>query len=169
MYMTLNERVEKIVRQTFNLSNKEIDEKWTSDDIAEWDSMGHLQLIMAIEKEFNASIEIEEMFERLSPFYGEKREGGFEINENGEIYSCEPFSLMLGTIGKIMKKEQDSKSDEIKNELQKIQRYLKYAIPELENLIECPHCKEYNPPDGLYCIRCTKKIIIEESNEKKDK
>ena len=60
--MALDTRIEKIVREAFNLKDKEIDESWTSDDIAEWDSMGHLKLIMAIEKEFNASIEIEEMF-----------------------------------------------------------------------------------------------------------
>ena len=36
----------------------------------------------------------------------------------------------------------------------------------LEDLIDCPYCKEYNPPDASYCIRCTKKITMEESDEK---
>ena len=61
--MGLNKQIEKIVQETFNLNDKKINENWTSDDIAEWDSMGHLKLIMAIEQEFKASIEIEEMFQ----------------------------------------------------------------------------------------------------------
>jgi acyl carrier protein len=47
----------------FPIEGDAIDENWTSDDIPEWDSVGHLDLIMEIEKEFNIKIEIEEMFE----------------------------------------------------------------------------------------------------------
>ena len=61
--MEINGQIKKIVKETFNLNKEKIDENWTSEDIPEWDSMGHLKLIMAIEKEFNVSIEIEEMFQ----------------------------------------------------------------------------------------------------------
>jgi len=59
----LNNRLEKIIREVFDIEAGTIDENWTSDDIPDWDSVGHLNLIMEVEKEFNIKIEIEEMFE----------------------------------------------------------------------------------------------------------
>jgi acyl carrier protein len=59
----LNERLEKVIREVFPIEGDIIDENWTSDDIPDWDSVGHLNLIMEIEKEFDIKIEIEEMFE----------------------------------------------------------------------------------------------------------
>jgi len=59
----LDERLEKIIREVFEITEETIDENWTSDDIPDWDSVGHLNLIMGVEKEFNIKVEIEEMFE----------------------------------------------------------------------------------------------------------
>jgi acyl carrier protein len=59
----LDQRLEKVIRGVFPIETETIDENWTSDDIPDWDSVGHLNLIMAIQKEFNIKIEIEEMFE----------------------------------------------------------------------------------------------------------
>ena len=59
----MNKRLEEIVREVFKLDNKIIEETWSSDDIPEWDSLGHLNLLLAIEKEFNIKFEIEEMFQ----------------------------------------------------------------------------------------------------------
>jgi acyl carrier protein len=59
----LDARLEKVLRNVFPIEGDVIDENWTSDDIPEWDSIGHLNLIMEIEKEFDIRIEIEEMFE----------------------------------------------------------------------------------------------------------
>jgi acyl carrier protein len=59
----LDKRLEKVIREVFPIETDTIDEDWTSDDIPDWDSVGHLNLIMEIEKEFNIKIEIEEMFE----------------------------------------------------------------------------------------------------------
>jgi len=59
----LDVRLEKVLRNVFPIEADVIDENWTSDDIPEWDSIGHLNLIMEIQKEFNVKIEIEEMFE----------------------------------------------------------------------------------------------------------
>ena len=58
----MDKKLEKIIREAFSLNSDEIDPGWTSDDIPKWDSMGHLNLIMAVEKEFNIKFEIEEMF-----------------------------------------------------------------------------------------------------------
>lgn len=59
----MDERLEKIVREVFDIAAETIDGDWTSDDIPDWDSVGHLNLIMEVEKEFNIKVEIEEMFE----------------------------------------------------------------------------------------------------------
>ena len=59
----MDARLEKVLRKVFPIEGDMIDENWTSDDIPGWDSIGHLNLIMEIEKEFAVKIEIEEMFE----------------------------------------------------------------------------------------------------------
>lgn len=59
----MDKRLEKVVRVVFSVGDRSIDESWTSDDVPEWDSVGHLNLIVEIEKEFAVKIEIEEMFE----------------------------------------------------------------------------------------------------------
>jgi len=59
----LNDRLEKVIREVFEIEAEIIDENWTSEDIPDWDSVGHLNLIMEVEKEFGIKIEIEEMFE----------------------------------------------------------------------------------------------------------
>jgi len=59
----LNDRLEKVIREVFEIEAEIIDENWTSENIPDWDSVGHLNLIMEVEKEFGIKIEIEEMFE----------------------------------------------------------------------------------------------------------
>ena len=59
----MDERLKKVIREVFEITEETIDENWTSDDIPDWDSVGHLNLIMEVEKEFNIKVEIEEMFE----------------------------------------------------------------------------------------------------------
>ncbi|KAF0135260.1 MAG: Acyl carrier protein [Candidatus Saganbacteria bacterium] len=59
----MDRRIEKVIRETFKFDNGKIDMRWTSADIPAWDSMGHLSLIMALEKEFSIKFEIDEMFQ----------------------------------------------------------------------------------------------------------
>jgi acyl carrier protein len=59
----LDKRLEAVVRGVFPIDAAAIDENWTSDDIPAWDSVGHLNLIVEIEKRFAVKIEVEEMFE----------------------------------------------------------------------------------------------------------
>lgn len=61
--LNVDKRLEKVIRNVFPLDAETINENWTSDDIPEWDSVGHLDLIMEIEREFQVKIEVEEMFE----------------------------------------------------------------------------------------------------------
>ncbi len=60
----MDKRLEQIIRETFSIKDSEkIEESWTSDDISKWDSLGHLNMIMAVENEFDIKFEIEEMFQ----------------------------------------------------------------------------------------------------------
>jgi acyl carrier protein len=60
----IDHHVEKVIRQTFELGPDEpLDETMTSDDIPGWDSLGHLNLTMALQKEFDIKFEVEEIFE----------------------------------------------------------------------------------------------------------
>lgn len=59
----MDTKLENVIRKVFELNEEKIDEKWTSDDIPAWDSLGHLNLIMEIEREYNIKVEIEEMFD----------------------------------------------------------------------------------------------------------
>ncbi len=59
----MDKRLEKVIRTVFGIEAENIDENWTSEDIPDWDSVGHLNLIMEVEKEFEIKVEIEEMFE----------------------------------------------------------------------------------------------------------
>ena len=56
----MNDRLLKVVREIFKLDKETIEDEWTSDDIPGWDSVGHLNLILALEKEFDVKFEIEE-------------------------------------------------------------------------------------------------------------
>jgi hypothetical protein len=54
--------------------------------------------------------------------------------------------------------------------LDKIEKFLRYAIPEIDNLIQCPFCKEMNPPDKQFCVHCSGIInpVKGEIKQKKD-
>ncbi len=62
----MNERIVKIVKETFKLGDEKVEDSWTSDDIVGWDSLGHLNLVLAIEKEFEVKLEIEDFFQIIS-------------------------------------------------------------------------------------------------------
>jgi len=58
----IGKRVEKVIIEVFQLGGQKIDKNWTSNDIQNWDSLGHLTLVIAIEKEFNMKFEVEDFF-----------------------------------------------------------------------------------------------------------
>ncbi len=59
----MDKRLEEVIRKVFLIEAEVLDENWTSDEIPDWDSVGHLNLIMEIQKAYDITIEIEEMFE----------------------------------------------------------------------------------------------------------
>lgn len=57
--MSKEEKVLEVFKQVFN--NKTIDIQSQKEDIEEWDSLGHLQLIMQIESAFGIKFKTYEM------------------------------------------------------------------------------------------------------------
>ena len=58
--MITEESFKIVVLEVFKSFNDEITLNMSPDNIEEWDSIGHLNLIMAVEKKYNIKIEFEE-------------------------------------------------------------------------------------------------------------
>ena len=64
--MEIERRICKVIADVFNLSSEKIDEDSSNESVEEWDSLGQLQVIMAIEKEFNIRFKAAELSELTS-------------------------------------------------------------------------------------------------------
>ena len=60
----INQKLEKIFLEVFEIDT--IDMNATIDDVPEWDSFGHFEIIMAIEKEFNIKLELSDFSKMTS-------------------------------------------------------------------------------------------------------
>jgi len=61
----VTEKIVQIFDDIFNIENIKINNNSSQDDIKDWDSIGHVRLMMALEKEFNINIPIEDAVELL--------------------------------------------------------------------------------------------------------
>lgn len=59
-------RIKKILSQLFAISPDSIDDNTSSDSVMKWDSLGHMNLLVALEEEFGVSFTDEQMIEMLS-------------------------------------------------------------------------------------------------------
>ena len=64
--MVISERLRMVVANVFGAQAEEIDAATSPDNLAKWDSLQHLNLIIALEEEFGVSIGPEESSELLS-------------------------------------------------------------------------------------------------------
>ncbi len=64
--MEIERRICQVIADVFNLSSEKIDEDSSNESVEEWDSLGQLQVIMAIEKEFNIRFKAAELSELTS-------------------------------------------------------------------------------------------------------
>ena len=69
----INKHLKEIFEDIFEIRDIEINNQTKRDDIADWDSLGHIRLISAIEDEFNTKIELE---------------NAIELNSFEEIINC---------------------------------------------------------------------------------
>lgn len=60
----LDERLEKLLKETFQID--QINLEFSMDDIPEWDSFKHIELIIAIEEEFKIKLDFTDTTEMTS-------------------------------------------------------------------------------------------------------
>lgn len=59
----LEERVKKVIANVFNLDISDISESTSPDSLKKWNSLGHMNLILALEEEFNITFNDEQVIE----------------------------------------------------------------------------------------------------------
>jgi len=62
----MEEKLKKIMASVFEVSEKEINEETSPDSLDNWDSMRQLNLVSALEEEFEVEFDDEEISEMLS-------------------------------------------------------------------------------------------------------
>ena len=60
----IDSKLEKLLKETFQIDKISLD--FSMDDIPEWDSFKHIELIIAIEKEFKIKLEYTDTTEMVS-------------------------------------------------------------------------------------------------------
>ena len=60
---TMEERIQKVLRSVFASHEGDFDVFFGPTEIAGWDSLNHLNLVMALQDEFNIQLDFEEMLE----------------------------------------------------------------------------------------------------------
>ena len=59
----MEERIQKILKSVFTSHEGNFDDSHGPDEISDWDSLNHLNLVMAINNEFGVNLEFEEILE----------------------------------------------------------------------------------------------------------
>lgn len=59
--MEIREKLQKVFRDIFDDESIELFDEMTADDIEDWDSLMHVNLVVSIEQEFNIKFTIEEV------------------------------------------------------------------------------------------------------------
>jgi acyl carrier protein len=64
--MDIQEKVIQVLVNVFQVSAGKISTKTTSDDVEKWDSMNHINMILALEQEFGIRYDEEQVVSMLS-------------------------------------------------------------------------------------------------------
>jgi acyl carrier protein len=65
--MALVDRLANVFEKTFGLEKDRFDMTLVPEDVPNWDSIGHMNLVMYLEQEFNQHFEVDEIMEMSSP------------------------------------------------------------------------------------------------------
>jgi acyl carrier protein len=66
MAKTVEARIKRIISKVFDVPEKEVRDDSSPDTVPNWDSVGHINLVLALEAEFGISLLPEESMEMLS-------------------------------------------------------------------------------------------------------
>lgn len=59
--MTTNQKLQQVMRDTFDNQKIVISDAMTANDVEEWDSLSHIELIINIESEFNLKLTVDDI------------------------------------------------------------------------------------------------------------
>jgi len=65
--MMLEERLANLFEKTFGLEKERFSIDMQPEDVPNWDSIGHMNLIMYMEQEFDQHFEVDDIMEMSSP------------------------------------------------------------------------------------------------------
>jgi acyl carrier protein len=65
--MALEEKLSNIFFNIFGLEKEKFSLALAPEDVANWDSIGHMNMVMDLEKEFDLQFEVDEIMEMSSP------------------------------------------------------------------------------------------------------
>lgn len=66
MSLEIEERVKKVISNVFGIESHAISEETSPDTLGKWDSLGHMNLVFALEEEFNVQFNDIQIIEMLS-------------------------------------------------------------------------------------------------------
>lgn len=58
--MSVFEQLQEAIAQTLNVSSETVTKTSTHEDVAGWDSVGHVNVMMALEQTFDVQLEVED-------------------------------------------------------------------------------------------------------------
>ncbi len=62
----MEDRIKNVMAAVFEITNDEINDESSPDTIRTWDSLKHMQMVVALEEEFGIEFEDEEITEMLN-------------------------------------------------------------------------------------------------------
>jgi acyl carrier protein len=57
----MNERINRLIKSVFDLSDSQVSQDLSKDAIPRWDSLTHMDLIISLEKEFSLQLSIDDI------------------------------------------------------------------------------------------------------------
>jgi acyl carrier protein len=57
----MEDRINTVMKQVFDLTDAELAQDLSRTDIAKWDSLTHMDLIVSLEREFHVTLEIDDI------------------------------------------------------------------------------------------------------------
>ncbi len=57
----MEEKLNEIVSEIFNIDEDEVNDEMTTDNVGSWDSLNHLKLVTAVEEEFEIKLSMAEI------------------------------------------------------------------------------------------------------------
>ena len=65
--MTMNDRLANVFQKAFGLEPNRFSLNLVPEEVPNWDSIGHMNLVMHLEQEFDQHFEVDEIMEMSSP------------------------------------------------------------------------------------------------------